>query len=51
MFEVAVPNERTPVDASGFLLDNAHGNRERDPRFCGVPEPLKKDKSYRAAAC
>ena len=50
-FEVAVPEAGTPVDAGGFLLDNAHGNRERNPRFCGVSGPLKKDNSYRAADC
>ena len=50
-FEVAVPDPQTAIDEGGFLLDNAHGSRERNPRFCGIAEPLKKDDSYRAAAC
>lgn len=50
-FEVAVPDASNAVDAGGFVLDNAHGGRERNPQFCGVPGPLKKDKQYRAAAC
>jgi len=50
-FEVAVPDAGKPIDAGGFVLDNAGGSRERNPRFCGVPGPLQKDHSYRAAAC
>ena len=50
-FEVAVPDARAPIDAGGFLLDNAGGHRERSARFCGISEPLQKDNSYRAAAC
>ncbi|HKS55790.1 MAG TPA: M23 family metallopeptidase [Steroidobacteraceae bacterium] len=50
-FEVAVPDASKPIDAGGFLLDNAGGKRERSPNFCGIPGPVKKDNTYRAAAC
>jgi murein DD-endopeptidase MepM/ murein hydrolase activator NlpD len=50
-FEVAVPESHTAIDAGGFLLDNEHGKRERNPRFCKISAPLKKDNSYRAAGC
>jgi murein DD-endopeptidase MepM/ murein hydrolase activator NlpD len=50
-FEVAVPDAQAPIDAGGFLLDNAGGKRERSPRFCGISGAVKKDSSYRAAAC
>lgn len=51
-FEVAVPDEKKPIDAGGFLLDNEGGRRERNPRFCSVPgNTVVKDAIYRAAAC
>ena len=50
-FEVAVPDAHKPIDAGGFLLDNTGGSRERSARFCGISGPVKKDNSYRAAAC
>jgi hypothetical protein len=50
-FEVAVPDASKPIDAGGFLLDNAAGKRERRPRFCGISGPANKDNTYRAAAC
>ena len=50
-FEVAVPDAGKPIDAGGFLLDNTGGSRERSARFCGISGPVKKDSSYRAAAC
>lgn len=50
-FEVAVPDAHAPIDAGGFLLDNAGGNRERSPRFCGISGAVKKENTYRAAAC
>lgn len=50
-FEVAVPDASKPIDAGGFLLDNAGGKRERSPSFCGITGPVKKDNTYRAAAC
>jgi murein DD-endopeptidase MepM/ murein hydrolase activator NlpD len=50
-FEVAVPDARMPIDAGGFLLDNEHGSRERSAKFCAISGPVKKDSSYRAAAC
>jgi murein DD-endopeptidase MepM/ murein hydrolase activator NlpD len=51
-FEVAVPDEKTPIDSGGFLLDNEGGKRERNPRFCNVPSgTVAKDVTYRAAAC
>jgi murein DD-endopeptidase MepM/ murein hydrolase activator NlpD len=51
-FEVAVPDDRTPIDAGGFLIDNEDGKRERNPRFCGVPEHTAvKSATYRAIPC
>jgi murein DD-endopeptidase MepM/ murein hydrolase activator NlpD len=51
-FEVAVPNNDTPIDAGGFLTDNDGGKRERNPRFCGVSgETVVKDAIYRAVSC
>lgn len=50
-FEVAVPDAKTTIDAGGFLLDNTGGKRERSAHFCGIDGPVKKDSSYRAAAC
>jgi hypothetical protein len=51
-FEVAVPDEKAPIDAGGFLNGNENGQRERNPRFCGVPnEVVARDRTYRAAAC
>jgi murein DD-endopeptidase MepM/ murein hydrolase activator NlpD len=39
-FEVAVPDVHQPIDAGGFLLDNAGGKRGRSPRFCGISGPV-----------
>lgn len=51
-FEVAVPDNKTPIDAGGFLIDNEDGRRERNPRFCGVPDHRAvKSATYRAAPC
>jgi murein DD-endopeptidase MepM/ murein hydrolase activator NlpD len=51
-FEVAVPDATTPIDANGFLTDNADGKRERNPKFCGVPNQLvSKGAEYRAGSC
>jgi len=51
-FEVAVPNEKTPIDSGGFLLDNEGARRERHPRFCHVPaETVVKGATYPAAPC
>lgn len=51
-FEVAVPDSTKPIDAGGFLLKNEDGKRERNPRFCGVPNGgVKKDATYRAVSC
>lgn len=51
-FEVAVPDEKTPIDSGGFLLDNDKGKRERNPRFCSVPGgTVAKGAIYRAASC
>jgi murein DD-endopeptidase MepM/ murein hydrolase activator NlpD len=51
-FEVAVPDEKTPIDSGGFLLDNEGGKRERNPQFCNVPGgTVVKGATYRAAAC
>lgn len=50
--QVAVPNQRTPIDSGGFLLDNEDAKRERSPQFCNVPGGMVvKDATYRAAAC
>lgn len=51
-FEVAVPRQDDPVDAGGFLNDNADGARLRRPRFCGVEgEAVRKGERYRAVPC
>jgi murein DD-endopeptidase MepM/ murein hydrolase activator NlpD len=51
-FEVATPDPAAPIDGGGFLLDNAGGKRERNPRFCGVAgATVVKDQAYRAVAC
>jgi murein DD-endopeptidase MepM/ murein hydrolase activator NlpD len=51
-FEVAVPDEKAPIDADGFLNDNESGKRERNPRFCNVPGgAVVKDATYLAAKC
>jgi murein DD-endopeptidase MepM/ murein hydrolase activator NlpD len=50
-FEVAVPDEKAPIDAGGFLKDNEGSKRERNPRFCNVPGGLVKDATYVAAKC
>jgi hypothetical protein len=50
-FEVAVPDAEHPIDQGGFLLDNDHSQRERNPRFCNVTGTVIKDKSYIAKAC
>ena len=51
-FEVAVPDSGTPIDAGGFLTDNEGGKRERNPRFCGIPNrTVVKSATYRAAGC
>jgi murein DD-endopeptidase MepM/ murein hydrolase activator NlpD len=51
-FEVAVPNARNPIDAGGFLTDNDSGQRERNPKFCGVPDGVvRKDSTYQARGC
>jgi len=51
-FEVVVPPKDQPLDAGGFLTDNENGKRERQPRFCGVPdETVHKGGLYKAAAC
>lgn len=51
-FEVVRPAHGAVIDAGGFLLDNADGKRERQPRFCNVPGgTVTKDRSYTAEAC
>jgi murein DD-endopeptidase MepM/ murein hydrolase activator NlpD len=51
-FEVAVPDSKNPIDAGGFLTDNEDGKRERNPRFCGVPNrTVAKNATYRAVPC
>ena len=51
-FEVAVPDAKAPIDAGGFLNDNADGKRERNPRFCGVSGHfVMKDSEYQAGPC
>ncbi|MDP3746972.1 MAG: M23 family metallopeptidase [Phenylobacterium sp.] len=51
-FEVAVPAAGQPIDAGGFLLDNATSQRERTPRFCGVAgEVVVKGSTYMAKPC
>ena len=50
-FEVAVPAGQTPIDAGGFLTDNADGRRLREPRFCDHAARIVKDEVHMAAAC
>jgi len=51
-FEVAVPAKDHPIDAGGFLTDNENSKREKQPRFCGVPdETARKDAAYTATPC
>jgi hypothetical protein len=51
-FEVVVPPPGRKIDDGGFLLDNAGGRRERNPRFCGVPGQFAvKGQRYRAVPC
>ena len=51
-FEVAIPDNETPIDGGGFLIDNEGGKRERNPRFCGVAGgTVVKGSTYRAVPC
>lgn len=51
-FEVAVPAPDRAIDEGGFLLDNQDGKRERNPRFCGVPDAhARKGTTYEAVPC
>lgn len=51
-FEVVVPPKDHPLDPGGFLTDNENGKRERQPRFCGVPdETVRKNAGYKAIPC
>jgi len=51
-FEVARPDPQHPIDAGGFLTDNADAARERAPRFCGVPGgQVVKGETYGAKPC
>jgi len=50
-FEVAVPAGRTPIDAGGFLTDNADGRRLREPRFCDLAGRVVKDEVLTAVTC
>ena len=51
-FEVTVPDPKDPIDAGGFLNDNADGKRERNPKFCGVSgNVVVKNAEYRAGPC
>lgn len=51
-FEVAIPASAQAIDESGFLIDNVEGKRERNPRFCGVPEAIaRKGATYKAVRC
>src|SRR3569833_1378231 len=51
-FEVAEPDQHEPLDSGGFLTDNENGKRERNPRFCGIPDRFAiKGQSYIAAPC
>jgi murein DD-endopeptidase MepM/ murein hydrolase activator NlpD len=50
-FEVARPDPANPIDAGGFLTDNADGRREPRPRFCNIPDGVKKGQAYVAATC
>lgn len=50
-FEVAVPSS-APIGSGGFLNDNDGGERERKPRFCGVPNGVvEKGMTYVARPC
>jgi murein DD-endopeptidase MepM/ murein hydrolase activator NlpD len=51
-FEVAVPAAGAGIDSGGFLLDNNGGKRERNPRFCGVPDgDAQRSAHYVAGPC
>ena len=51
-FEVATPDAENPIDAGGFLTDNAEGKREHNARFCGVQGAFAtKDSEYVAGPC
>jgi len=51
-FEVARPDPARPIDDGGFLTDNPHGARLRNPPFCDVQGGhVRKGATYRAAAC
>lgn len=51
-FEVAIPKREEPIDSGGFLTDNENGKRERNPRFCGVPDSFAaKGATYRSGPC
>jgi murein DD-endopeptidase MepM/ murein hydrolase activator NlpD len=51
-FEVVVPPKEHPLDAGGFLTDNENSKREREPRFCGVPDgTVHKNGLYVAIPC
>lgn len=51
-FEVAIPDNKTPIDSGGFLIDNEDGKRERNPRFCGITSgTVVKGSTYHAAPC
>ena len=51
-FEVAHPLAGYGIDAGGFLLDNADGKRELEPRLCGVPDTTaRKGATYIARPC
>lgn len=52
-FEVAVPADgQRPVNARGFLTDNAERHRMRVPHFCGIPGGrVVKNRHYTASPC
>lgn len=51
-FEVAIPDNKTPIDSGGFLTDNKDGKRERNPRFCGIAGgTVVKGSTYHVASC
>ncbi|MBA8888671.1 murein DD-endopeptidase MepM/ murein hydrolase activator NlpD [Dokdonella fugitiva] len=51
-FEIARPAQPDPIDAGGFLRDNDAAQRERTPRFCGVPgETVVKGQTVVARRC
>lgn len=51
-FEVAIPDPKDPIDDDGFLKDNEHGKRERNPRFCGISgHAVIEGISYIAVPC